>query len=207
MENERDYIGDIKEIRNIMERTTRFISLSGLSGILSGLYALAGAWLASRILNSRNVTSRYRKIYLDDFNMIKTLALIAITVLVLALVSGVWLSYIKSKRQNIVFWGPGSRQFLFSLLIPLVTGGLLIIILALRGNYTLIAPSFLVFYGLALIAGGKFTVSYIQWLGYLEILLGLACAAIPEFGLLFWSLGFGVLHILYGIIMIVKYGL
>ena len=207
MKNEQDYIGDIKEIRNIMERTTRFISLSGLSGILSGLYALAGAWLAFRILNSRNVTSGYRKIYLDDFNMIKTLALIAITVLVLALLSGVWLSYIKSKRQNIVFWGSGSRQFLFSLLIPLVTGGLLIIILALKGNYTLIAPSFLVFYGLALIAGGKFTVSYIQWLGYLEILLGLACATIPEYGLLFWSLGFGVLHILYGIIMIVKYGL
>ena len=207
MKNEQDYIGDIREIRNIMVRTTRFISLSGLSGILSGLYGLAGAWLAYRIVYTGDATSGYRKINIDDSNVIWTLALIALAVLVLALVTGVWLSYIKSKKQNVLFWGPGSRQFLFALLTPLVTGGLLIIIMVIKGNYILIAPSFLIFYGLALIAGGKYTISDVQWLGYLEILLGLTSAAIPGYGLLFWSLGFGILHILYGIIMILKYGL
>jgi hypothetical protein len=207
MENEKDYIGDIKEIRNIMERTTRFISLSGFSGILSGLYALAGAWLAYRMVYTIDENTGFRKLIPDDSHLTQLLAVIAIAVLVLALATGIWLSYVKSVKQKLVFWGPGSRQFLIALITPLVTGGLLIIIMALNGNYALIAPSFLIFYGLALIAGARFTISDVQWLGYLEIAAGLFCALIPGYGLIFLSLGFGILHILYGIIMIVKYGL
>ena len=68
-----------------------------------------------------------------------------------------------------------------------------------------VAPTCLAFYGLALINGSKYTLSDIKYLGLLEVALGCICLFIPGYGLLFWAIGFGALHVLYGIIMWNKY--
>ncbi|MGE5429024.1 MAG: hypothetical protein ACM3O8_14110, partial [Methylococcaceae bacterium] len=63
----------------------------------------------------------------------------------------------------------------------------------------------LIFYGLALVNAGKFTLSEVHYLGITEIVLGLMAAVFINWGLLFWALGFGVMHIVYGMMMYYKY--
>lgn len=74
-----------------------------------------------------------------------------------------------------------------------------------NGHYGLAAPASLIFYGLALIQGSSNTYDEIRYLGFSEIVIGLICALYPGFGLLFWAVGFGVLHIAYGTVMYNKY--
>jgi hypothetical protein len=88
---------------------------------------------------------------------------------------------------------------------PLVTGGLLILILISRSYYGIITPATLIFYGLALVSASNFTFADVKYLGLLEIALGLIAACFPGYGLLFWAIGFGVLHIIYGSMMYLKY--
>ncbi|HLF33866.1 MAG TPA: hypothetical protein VI583_06500 [Cyclobacteriaceae bacterium] len=207
MTNEQEYIDALKEIRSIMQRSTRFISLSGLSGIAAGIYALAGTYFAYRLLYENDGSISDGGLMHPGGQVIRPLVFIAASVLILTLATGTWLSYLKAKREGKVFWGQGSMQFLVGVSIPLLAGGIFAIMLMLQGYYGMIVPAFLVFYGLALVHGGRYTVTDIQWPGYVEIILGLVCAIFPENGLLFWALGFGLLHIIYGIIMSLKYGL
>ncbi len=113
--------------------------------------------------------------------------------------------YPKSQKNKQNFWNAGSRNLLLNMAIPLITGGLLILILLLRGSYDIIAPACLIFYGLALVAGSHYTFTDVKWLGICEILLGLLTAILPGYGLIFWTIGFSLLHILYGTIMHFKY--
>jgi hypothetical protein len=202
MTNEQEYIDALKEIRSIMHRSTRFISLSGLSGVAAGIYALTGAYFAYRLLyeNGGGLSHPWGQV-------IRQLVILAVSALILTLATGTWLSYLKAKREGRVFWGQGSMQFLVDISIPLLAGGIFTIMIMLQGYFGMIVPALLVFYGLALVHGGRYTVTDIQWPGYIEIILGLVCAMLPEYGLIFWAMGFGLLHIIYGIIMSLKYGL
>jgi hypothetical protein len=94
---------------------------------------------------------------------------------------------------------------MWNTMLPMLVGGLVILKMISDEYYTLIAPSALLFYGLALVNGSKYTLGEIRYVGYLEILLGIVCLAWPSHGLIFWTLGFGVVHIVYGIMMWRKY--
>lgn len=204
MKKTKDYLEDISEIRNIMERSSNFISLSGLSGILAGVYALIGSFIAYRIVYVESSIFGFRKVYVNKEAAIQNLAIIAVVVLALAISTGIYLTRKKSKT-HMSLKDAGFRNLILSLLIPLVTGGIFILILVSRGFYSVVAPAFLIFYGLALINGSKYTVRDINYLGMVEVALGLICALIPGYGLFFWAFGFGVMHILYGTMMYYKY--
>ena len=133
------------------------------------------------------------------------LILIALLVLIASIATGLYLSNKKAKKQGLSLWSPTSRKLVTNMAIPLVTGGLFILIILLTGHFGLAAPASLIFYGLALIQGSSNTYDEVRNLGYSEIFLGLISAAFPGFGLVFWALGFGVLHIIYGAIMYNKY--
>ena len=196
---------ELTSIRNLMERSAKFISLSGLSGILAGIYALTGAWFGYRIVYNEGFSLRYREYYILDEAIITQLFFIALGVLTLSLVTGLALTLKKAAKKNQNVWNPSSKKMLMNMAIPLFTGGIFILILMLRGYYGVIAPASLIFYGLALVAASNYTFSDVKWLGVLEIVLGLTAALSPGYGIVFWSLGFGVLHIIYGSIMHFKY--
>ncbi len=200
-----DIYAEISSIRNLMERSSKFISLSGLSGILAGIYALIGAAIGYKMIYRENSGLRLRDHYVTDVVVYWPLFLVALAVLVLSLATGVWLSARNAHKKGESFWNPGSKRLIASVSVPLVSGGLFILILILRGEYGIIAPASLLFYGLALVAGSNYTFSDVKWLGLLEIALGLIASLFPGYGLIFWSIGFGVLHILYGSIMHFKY--
>lgn len=202
---EKDIYTELSSIRNLMERSAKFISLSGLSGIMAGIYAIIGSFIAYKIVYSEADTLSYRTHYIREPEVLWQLFLIALAVLLLSLVTGIWLTIRESRKKGEKVWNPVSKRLLTNLAIPLVTGGLLIIILFIRGEYAVIASASLIFYGLALIAGSHYTFSAVKWLGFSEIILGLLAALLPGYGIVFWVTGFGLLHIIYGTIMHFKY--
>jgi hypothetical protein len=199
---EKDLLAEISSIRNIMDRSTKFISLSGLSGIMAGIYALVGAGIAYNLLYLRTDSFLERGYYrlLEE-----RLILVAAVVLFLSLLTGVLLTVRKASKKGQTIWNQSSQSLLLNGAVPLVTGGIFCIIMLLRGYYVVIGPCTLIFYGLALIAASKYTFGDVKWLGLLDVGLGLLAAIFPGYGLFFWAFGFGVLHILYGTIMHFKY--
>jgi hypothetical protein len=202
---EKDIQNELASIRSIMERSSKFISLSGLSGILAGIYALIGAYLAYRQIY-KGSTRIYDSLSVGVYpETITYLIIIAVAVLAASLITGFVLSSRQAKRKGQPIWGKIGQTLLFHMATPLVTGGLLILILLSRGYYGIITPATLIFYGLSLISASNFTFSDVKYLGILEIILGLIAACLPGYGLLFWAIGFGVLHIIYGSMMYLKY--
>ncbi len=188
---------DLQAIRDMMERSSKFLSLSGLSGIFAGLCAFAGAAAAwFWILGSGRMP------YTDTVGY---LALDAILVLGLALAGAVYFSCRKARQAGLSIWTGSSRRLLFHLLVPLAAGGIFSIILVLRKDFDLVAAVMLVFYGLSLVNAGKFTFSEIHYLGLTEIGLGLLAGIFPGQGLFFWTVGFGLMHIVYGSVMYYRY--
>jgi hypothetical protein len=209
MENKQDYIEEIKSIKKIMEKSSLFLSLSGLSGLVAGSIALIGGVVAHFAI-LKNKTSFIDEILIDlsikETSSLRTLLIIdAAVVLILAIGAALYFSYKKSQKQGLKIWTPISKRLLLNFLVPLVTGGIFIIIIYIENQWQLIVPSMLIFYGLALVNAGKFTYSEVFYLGLAEILAGLVCALFSEYSVLFWSLGFGVLHLCYGLLMYRKY--
>ena len=202
---EKDIYSELSSIRSLMERSSKFISLSGLSGIMAGVYALIGAIIAYKLVYTENSGMRYRDFYVNDPIVWWPLFLVAAVVLIFSLLTGVWLTIRQARKKGENFWNPVSKRLLMNLAIPLVTGGLFILILIFRGYFGIISSACLIFYGLALVAGSQYTFTDVKWLGFCEIILGLLAALLPGFGLVFWVIGFGILHILYGSIMHFKY--
>jgi hypothetical protein len=210
MKRDTKSIEDIKAIRKIMEESTRFFSLSGLSGVFAGATAVAGA-LVAYIFIFDNGTIRYED-YLTTLSIQEALTIRlqliadAAIVLILSVLFAFYFSIKKARKDGKNFLTPISKRLLINLLIPLASGGVFIIVLLLQNYIQLIVPCFLIFYGLALVNAGKFTFGEIFYLGILEIITGLVSAFIPGWGLIFWTLGFGILHIIYGLAMYRKYG-
>jgi len=211
MDNTKQHLESLSEIKNLMERSSKFISLSGLSGIVAGITALAGATFAYLRLNFYlNTTSfdRYttRAISSTDLTTL-TIELIGIAaaVLIISVSAGILLTIKETKKNKQSIWDKNSKLLLINLLIPLCAGGIFGLILIYHQLFVLVAPITLIFYGLALVNASKYTLNDIKYLGILEIILGLISAVFVGKGLLFWAIGFGILHIVYGTLMHFKY--
>lgn len=206
MKTDQGYIKDLSEIRSMMERSTKFLSLSGWSGILAGIYALLGAYMAydQFSLNTEDLiynTLPRREITGNVLNLL----LLAMLVLVLAIGTAIYLSSKKATKNKEALWNPASRRLVINMALPLVTGGIFILIMIHKGFLGLLAPLTLIFYGLALINASKFTFPELKYLGMTQVVLGLLSAYFIGLGLLFWAIGFGVMHIAYGIYMHWRY--
>lgn len=199
---EQNYIRDIAEIRSLMERSSKFASLSGLSGILAGIYALAGAFIVYSVYSFNPDSIDYAN-YTGE-SIINVLG-IALIILVLAVGSAVLLSYKKGNKRGEKIWNATSRRLIANMGVPLSAGGILILIFLAKGLVGLVIPATMLFYGLAIYNASKFTFDEMKFMGLLQIGLGLISAYFIEFSLLIWAFGFGVVHIAYGAYMHFKY--
>jgi hypothetical protein len=188
-----------------MNRSSKFISLSGLSGVFTGIFALLGGYFAYKMVYINQDYLGYERVATTNEDL-TVLLIIALITLTLSLGAGIFLSIQKVKKNNQKLWDLQTKRFLINLLIPLITGGVFCLILLFNGYVGIIAPLTLIFYGLALINASKYTLKEIRSLGIAEIILGLIATYFIGFGLLFWSVGFGLLHIIYGIIVKIRYG-
>jgi hypothetical protein len=199
------YLKDIQDIKEMMSKSTQCISLSGLSGVLAGMYALIGAWFAYRtIYFDYSPMGSYRNLVISQMAVYKLL-LIALLVLVASIITGVVLSVRKAKKLEESIWNKASQRLIINFMIPLVTGGFFILFLIEKEILNLVAPLTLIFYGLACVNASKYTIRDVRYLGLTIIILGLLSTWFINYGLLFWALGFGVCHIVYGSMMYFKY--
>jgi len=200
---------ELKHIKNMMERSSRFVSLSGISGISAGLCALAGAWFANQKIARYNyehspLFNGDRGTYIfRDSSMLLTnqLFVIAILTFIAAFITSFFFTYRRSKKTNSPLWDGTTIRLFWNTVIPLAAGGLFLLRSVQLGHYELITSGCLIFYGLALVNASKYTLGEIRYLGYCELILGSINLWDRGYGLIFWATGFGVLHIIYGIIM------
>jgi hypothetical protein len=202
MGEQNQHLDALQDIRRMMQRSSRFISLSGLSGIAAGIWALIGAAWAHKILE-KYYTGYDHEGYNDEtFSNLKTnLFLLAAAVLGLALLSAFYFTWKRAGKNHLPLWDHTSKMLTLNLMIPLVTGAIFMMAMLQHSEWRFIAPACLIFYGLALVNGSKYTLSDIRYLGILEIILGLINTQFLNAGLYFWAVGFGVLHIIYGFLM------
>jgi hypothetical protein len=199
---------DLQEIKNLMERSSRFLSLSGLSGVSAGIIAILGAFAIYWLLHFGQVMYDEHLYVLGSSirnNVIGLLLLVASLTFIFALGFALYFSCRKAKRNHLKLWDHTTKRLLVHLFIPLIAGGFFTLILIFRSDITLVASAMLTFYGLALVNAGKYTFGEIHYLGILEITLGLLAGIFTNYGLVFWTIGFGILHIVYGLIMYFRY--
>ncbi|MBN8569474.1 MAG: hypothetical protein J0M18_07575 [Ignavibacteria bacterium] len=206
-----EQINSLNDIRTLMENSSRFTSLSGLSGISAGIIAILGSVLvsyslpigffeqATGLMNLTNTSST------PDSGKLQFLILIALAVFTLAAISALFFAGRKAKNNNTQLFGSAGKKFIFNHSIFLFTGALFSLVLIYYGIYFLVVPSLLIFFGLGLISVSKFSFNLIKSLGIVEIILGLILSFIPVYALLFFTIGFGVMNIVYGFIMYLNY--
>lgn len=204
MTNEK-HLQDIQEIRSIMERSTRFMSLSGLSGIMAGIYALIGAYFAQRHFNEAIEQWNIIPYFFDMWEYYIYYLIDAGLILLFSIGTGIFLTARRAKTNGQKMWNSTARRMLFHVGLPLVVGAIVCVAMLYHREESMIAPVMLIFYGLGLVNGSHFTLSDIKYLGYIEIILGLLSAFFVHNGIFFWALGFGLMHVVYGIYMYIKY--
>ncbi len=208
MKNEK-YLQDLSEIKQMMHRSSRFISLSGLAGVFAGCYAIIGAIIAKMLLSDGTPA------YFENNDLVTTghitaelmnqLVAVAVAVLILAIGTAIYLTTRKARKNGQKIWDSTSKRLIVNFFAPLLAGGLFCLVLLQYGLIGLIAPCMLIFYGLALIHASKYTFADLRSLGYANLVLGLIATQFIGYGLYFWAVGFGLFHIIYGIWMHNKY--
>jgi uncharacterized membrane protein HdeD (DUF308 family) len=204
----KEQLQDLKEIRQMMERSTKFLSLSGLSGISAGVIALVASFIAWQ-MRPESVAevvydgSQYKPLLNGDY--IWSLVYLGLATIVLALAAGFFFTWRKAKKKQSPMWNKTSRRLLVSLRIPMVAGAFVIVSLLINEVYWIIPELTLVFYGLTLVNAAQHTYRDVFYLGISELAVGVIALFISGYSLLFWALGFGILHIIYGVSMHLKY--
>jgi hypothetical protein len=201
----------LKDIRDIMERSSRFKSLSGWSAVVAGLIGMAGAWFAAAAISASGYQPGQLMLWQDigntDLNtvLISDLFLIAILTFLLAFVSAIYFTYLRNRKLAYSFWNSSSKRVMMHVAIPMIVSLFFLLRIIQLGVFGLIIPVCLIFYGLGLVNASKFTITEVGYLGIGMILLGLVNSWFIPYGLYFWTAGFGILHIVYGIFIWVKY--
>jgi len=203
-----NHLETLNEIKSLMHRSSKFTALSGLSGIAAGIVATAGSVIFSLYFHlgffeqvpGITLHSKDHPVVSVTFVFI-----LLCTVFILAAILAVYFSSRNAKSRNIIFRDAMAKRVIMNFAVFLLTGGIFCMILFYYGIYFLIVSSMLIFYGLALINVSKFTFNENARLGVLEICLGILAALAPEYPLLIWVTGFGLLHIVFGIYVYLKY--
>lgn len=203
----KEIFSTLSDIRNMMEKSTRFLSLNGLSAILVGIYACIGAIIACILLGGTDLyQAGIPTLRVNTSEKYYILLLLAILLIVICL-GTVFITCRRKARltnQSLRF-DHTAQRLLLSFFLPLVAGGILCLSLIYQQHYGLTSSIMLIFYGIALINASNYTYSNTKYLGYAELVLGLADSFIEGYSLLFWVTGFGFFHIIYGILFYLKY--
>ncbi len=210
MNTPKEQLDAIKDMRNLMERSSRFLSLSGLSGVAIGIIALMGATALYLQFDLSPLNSGFEnkmasiQATLDDKNFLFLIA-DALIVLLVAVIAGILMSINQSKKLQLPSWDLTAKRLLINLFIPLAVGGVLCLIMMTKGELGYLIPVTLIFYGLSLVNASKYSFDEIRTLGILQTVLGLIAAWLPDYALLLWATGFGILHIGYGLLIHTKH--
>lgn len=210
MNTPNEQLDAIKDMRNLMERSSRFLSLSGLAGVVIGIIALLGVAVLYLHFDISPLGSGFEiklatiKPSLQDENFLFLIG-DALLILLAAVIAGILMSVNRSKKLQLSTWDNTAKRMLINLFIPLAAGGILCLIMMAKGELSYLIPVTLIFYGQALVNASKYSFDEIRTLGIIQTMLGLVAAWQPTYALLLWAMGFGILHIGYGLLIHTKH--
>jgi hypothetical protein len=194
----------------MMERSSRFISLSGWSGVSAGICALGGAYAAYQRLEAFHAAAggyiEYGgRVTARSYDLLKLLKYdlvwIATITFAAAFISAFFFTWLRSRKNGTPIWDRTVQRLAWNTIVPMIAGALFLFRGMELDQYNLVAPGCLIFYGLALVNASKYTLGEIRYLGYGQLILGIINLWALSYGLYFWAAGFGVLHIVYGMVM------
>ena len=204
MNAKNESLQELQHIKKMMERSTKFSSLSGLSGVAAGTCALVGVWFAVRSIADWK-SSHVNNPEAPMEELATQLLLIAVATFIAAVISAFIFIYLRCKKLDIPVLGMSARRVIINIAIPLFMGSLFVFRLATTGAYNLIPPACLIFYGLGLVNASKYTLNVVRYLGFTQLIIGVINLLVLGYGLIFWGVGFGLIHIIYGVIIWWKY--
>ena len=190
---------DIKMIREMMERSSKFLSFNGISIVFAGIFAIIGATFAHLFIRGY-LGGEYSTIL-----EIVVLIFDALLVLLLSICSVTYFCWKKAKANHESLFSSTTRRAAYSLLLPLFTGGIFSLVFLFRGDLHTVYAATLIFYGLGLVNASKYTQSELNHLGIANVILGLSAVFLTDLSLYLWAAGFGICHIIIGAIMYFKY--
>jgi hypothetical protein len=180
---------NLRYIRETMERATPFTGISGLGEMAIGATALVASVIASRQ---------------PSFKL--WVAIWVAEGFISLLIAG-WSMDRKARATQTPLFSGSGRKAVYSLAPPVIAGGLLTLVLARGGFHDAIPGVWLLLYGTGVITGGMFSVRAVPAMGLCFMVLG-AVALFSPYAWTNWFMagGFGGLHILFGAIIVRKYG-
>jgi hypothetical protein len=180
---------NLRYIRETMERATPFTGISG-----RGEMTIGGTALIASVIAARQPSFKlWVYTWLAEG-------------LISSLIAGWSMDRKARATQTSLFSGSG-RKALYSLAPSLIAGGLLTLVLARAGAFAAIPGMWLLLYGTGVITGGMFSVRAVPAMGICFMALGaLALFSPTAWTNWFMAGGFGGLHLLFGAIIVRKYG-
>ncbi len=210
MSTKQDHLESIREMRNLMERSSRYLSLSGLAGVIVGFIALGGVsalLLALGIPFGQSIS--FMELAAADIpntaRINEYVFMIAAVVFTLSLMTEAVFAFRNARKMGLPLWDATARRMLTALFIPIIGGGVYCLSLMQSGQLDSLAPASLIFYGLGLVNAGKYAVPDVGRLGMAVFMTGLVASFFPSLGVYFWAFGFGFLHIIYGVSIYFKH--
>jgi len=203
-------LSTLEDIKKIMNRSTVFLTLSGWSGILAGTICLIASGIAYQWIyggepvDKAALLSAQSLVEIYQVPIVRNLSLLALCTFLLVLVAVFVNTRSKVVREKQALWDPAALKMAASLFIPIITGAIFILGLAEHHALQLAVPASLVFYGLGLVSTSRFTFTDIRYVGFIDLALGILAMFLPQYNLLAWAIGFGLLHIIYGFLMFNK---
>ena len=179
---------NLRFIRQTMERAGSFTAVPGWGGVAMGAVALAAAPLASQAVTPRGWLGVW-------------LAAAAV-----ALAIGIVSIFLKARATGLSLHSGPARKFALAFAPPLAVGALLTLALHRAGLDSVLPGVWLLLYGVAVVAGGAYSVPIIPVMGAGFLLLGALALFLPAWGTPLMAAGFGALHILFGFIIARRYG-
>ncbi|MDR2233250.1 MAG: hypothetical protein LBE56_09025 [Tannerella sp.] len=202
----KEVLSTLSDIRNMMEKSSRILSLSGMSAVVVGVFAGLAAVVAHVILGGGSLAAWLPRFDYCPVCKVQMLVLLAGFLILVCMATAYLFARRKAKRKNQRFaFDLTARRLLWNFFMPLAAGGVLCVSFLWQQQYDLLSAIMLIFYGLALINLSNYTYSNTRYLGYAQLLLGLADSFVPGHSLLFWTAGFGLFHIVYGIYFYLKF--
>src|SRR4030095_8408252 len=180
---------NLRYIRETMERATAFTAVSGWGGVAIGGTAIVATVIAA----NQGTFKGWLAVWIAEG-------------LISLLIAG-WSMDRKARAVDMpLMSGPG-RKAVFSLSPPLIAGLLLTIVLVRARLTSAIPGTWLLLYGTGVVTGGMFSVPAVPLMGLCFMALGAgALFAPPELANWFMGIGFGGLHLIFGVIIARKYG-
>ncbi len=190
---------DIKVIRQMMEKSSKFQSFNGISIVFAGFYAIIGAIFAYLFMKGvlgeeYNTTQKMIILFVD-----------ALTVLFLSTCTVTFFCWKKARSNHESLFSSTTRRAAYSILLPLFAGGIFSLVFLFREEVDVVCAATLIFYGLGLVNASKYTFPEVNHLGIIEVILGILTLFLTGYSLYLWAIGFGICHIIFGFIMYYRY--